>query len=362
MKLGVAAQSFGFGPASKAAIIVRELIRYSNIIEPIILANGIAHEFFKREKLNSIPQICPSTNSKELTELCNHLSASVVALDPNWVNFLNDKCPVFFIDSLGFIWGEDFFDKNPSLLKVEKYFVQDIFGAYERLKKIGVPNLVPVGGIIKPKIENLSKEKNQPSMVIHLGGLLNTVTDSSPKIYISFISNILRKIESKISIILASKTASNALEWKFGIIPNALTHAQTLKRFQAATCVLTSPGLTALLELAAIQVPVIPLPPQNMSQAIIIANISRFWLTAPKIWKLLSAEYGDLTGFPEEEGIFRVNEINKKLLKSTSFLSAYQQALCENLAEPSLIPINIVQDFNGVKVCSKHILEALKNL
>lgn len=362
-KIGVAAQSFGFGPASKASMIMTDLTRHNASIEPVVLADGIAHEFLTREELGLQPSMHPSSrkNCGKLRELCSDLSASIVALDPDWVNFLNERCPVFFVDSLGFMWGKDFFDNNPALSKVEKYFVQDVFGAYERLRRMGIPNLISVGAIIEPEIDYLTIPQNKSAMVVHLGGLLNTVTDRSPKTYLSLINNILAEVRPQIGLILMSATARNTLEWTFDIKPTTLTHAQTLKEFRAATSVLTSPGLTTLLELTAMRVPTIPLPPQNMSQAVIISNVCRSWTQAPTIWRLLSEEFGDLTGFPEQEGVKRVSEINSRLLKSTTFCSAYGQALHETLSNPVPIPTNIASDFNRVKTCSRHILDRLKS-
>jgi hypothetical protein len=126
-----------------------------------------------------------------------------------------------------------------------------------------------------------------------------------------------------------------------------LSHGETMCRFAGATMVFTSPGMTALLELTSMAVPVIPLPPQNLSQATIVRELAAVDDTAP-IWRFLANTYPVVDNCPEEEGVARVRALNRRYADDRDFHTAYQAAVQQEMANPRFLPQSLVLDFKGL--------------
>jgi hypothetical protein len=249
------------------------------------------------------------------------------------------------------------------LKNLEAYFVQDVFGAYDLLKSKGVQNLVPVGAIIDT---TQRKESNlNPEFTFHLGGLINIFAKEPIEKYINGVCNIINEISAKKqSLILTSKNAIECFDiLKNGAIPSKnISHNETLKIFAQSKIVFTSPGLTTLLELDYLQVPVIPLPPQNLSQALIINNIVIQWKEAPEIWKFLAQHYPITQEMDEEEGVKQIQEMNATHLYNSQFKNNFIRLLNnEILNHYNIMKLNIIDDFVGVQKITE-IISKLKML
>jgi len=353
-RIVICAQSFGFGPVSKATSIAKVLLIKNPEIELVFIGNSVAKEFFTREGLwNENRDFTIDSNDIHTVSFDSFgkLDAAIVVIDPELASYFHKYVPVYFVDSLGFMWDKGFFETYPCLKNLEAYFVQDVFGAHDLLKDKGVVNLVPVGAIIDT---TQSKQSNlKPEFTFHLGGLINIFAKEPIEKYINGVSKIINKIGTeKHSLILTSKNAIERFEvLKNGAIPvKDISHNQTLNIFAQSEIVFTSPGLTTLLELTYIQVPVIPLPPQNLSQALIINNIAKQWKEAPQIWRFLAKHYPITHELDEEEGVKEVQDLNAKLLYDTKFNDIYIKNICNEITfSNGCLSLKIIDDFTGVE-------------
>jgi len=287
------------------------------------------------------------------------IDVAVVVLDPKMASFFHQRVPTYFVDSLGFMWDKGFFQHFPSLRDINKYFVQDIFGAKDKLAAKGVKNLYPVGAIIDTRI---SLSNDAPENIFHLGGLINIFEQAPIQTYVEGVVPILEKLNaSHHSMILTSHFALEAFEIlrKTEIPVHDLPHDQTLGMYIRSRSVFTSPGLTTLLELMSLHVPVIPLPPQNMSQALIINNLVKHWNQAPGIWNFLAAHYPLTEEMDEEEGVRMVQSLNAVLLKREDFRETYIDLALKARNQISLLPLDLVLGLDGVGTICKEIYKEL---
>ncbi len=365
IRIAICAQSFGFGPVSKASSIAKGLLQKNPDIELIYVANSVSKEFFIREGLWNENRDF-TIDSNEINKLdfnsFGKLNAAIVVIDPELATYFYNHVPVFFVDSLGFMWNKGFFDTYPCLKEVEAYFVQDVFGAYNSLKNKSIKNLIPVGAIIDT---SLSKQNgHQPEFVFHLGGLINIFAKEPIEKYINGVSKIINKIgKEKQRMILTSQSAIE----HFDVLKNTkiptkdVSHKETLKIFEQSEIVFTSPGLTTLLEFAYLQVSVIPLPPQNLSQALIINNLVKQWNDAPEIWHFLAKNYPITEKVDEEEGVKQVQKLNTELLYDAQFQNDYTNLVEQiKVSKNNWLPLNIVMDFEGVRIIVERILKSPK--
>lgn len=361
-RIAICAQSFGFGPVSKACAIAKALREGCHEVELVCIADSVSKEFMKREGLWKDGRDLTVADD-EIDDLrrqdIGHLDAAVVVLDPKLTSFFQPWVPTYFVDSLGFMWDDGFFQQFPLLKKTQTYFVQDVFGASDRLASKGVENLCPVGAIIDGKV---LLPPQSPDFVYHLGGLFNIFGQTPIRNYVEGIIPIIEKLStSQRSMILTSRRALDAFEiLRLTKIPvRDLPHEQTLGMFAQAGCVFTSPGLTTLLELMYLQVPWIPLPPQNMSQALIISNLVKHWSQAPEIWAFLAGHYPLTNEISEEEGVRMVQSINEKLLNRSDFQETYIDLALKAKSKSNTLPPGLVLDLDGVSTIRNVIYQYL---
>lgn len=350
-RIAVCAQSFGFGPVSKACAIAKSLREGYQGLELVCIADSVSKEFMKREGLWNDGQDF-TIGDNEIGDLKHQhfgrLDAAIVVLDPKLASFFQPWVPTYFVDSLGFMWDKGFFQQFPLLQNMHTYFVQDVFGAHDKLAAKGVKNLYPVGAIIDTRV---SLPSDVPDLAFHLGGLFNIFGEAPIRNYVEGIVPIAEKLGSdQHSMILTSRRALKAFEiLRTTKLPvRDLSHDQTLGIFTQASSVFTSSGLTTLLELMYLKVPVVPLPPQNMSQALIISNLVKQWCQTPKIWGFLAEHYPLTDEMGEEEGVRIVQSINKNLLNRLDFQETYINLALKAKAQPRLLPSNLVLDLDGV--------------
>ncbi len=361
-RIAICAQSFGFGPVSKACAIAKALLRGYQGLELVCIADSVSKEFMKREGLWNDAKDFTVADDK-IVELrpqdVEPIDAAVVVLDPKLASFFQPWVATFFVDSLGFMWDDGFFQQFPRLQNVHTYFVQDVFGAHDKLAAKGVKNLYPVGAILDTR---LSLPKDAPNLTFHLGGLFNIFSQTPIRNYVEGIVPIAETLSTgRDSVILTSRRALEVFDiLKVTNIPvRDLPHDQTLGIFSKAGSVFTSPGLTTLLELVYLQVPVVPLPPQNMSQALIISNLVTHWNQAPKVWNFLAEHYPLTNNIGEEEGVRMVQSINEKLLKRPEFQETYVDLALAAKAQPHSLPSNLVFKLDGVSTIRDVIYQNL---
>ena len=267
--------------------------------------------------------------------------AGISALDPNWGPLCPASCRTYFVDSLGFMWNGAHFDEHPWLRGTDGYFVQDVFGSKGLLASHEVTNLRPVDAIIDVKS---ARGAHVPSTVIHLGGLFNIFEPGPVLRYAAGVSTLVRRVLADTPFAIATSDSAAALEAFENLGAGSVSHPTLMDWFLRADRVVTSPGLTTLLELGALGRPVTPLPPQNFSQALIVAHTARTWTEAPSIWHWLRKVYDIEPGLSEMEGVRRVNTVNDRLFADAELLDAYHRFFQESVADGRPFPRLLATD------------------
>lgn len=361
-RIVIGAQSFGFGPVSKACAIAKELLTSGSAVELSFIADSISKEFIQRENLWQAGR--DFTIEKDaITALetldWKNFDAAIVVLDPVLATFFQHYVPTYFVDSLGFMWYESFFQDFPQLQNMHTYFVQDVFGARAKLTSKGVKNLVSVGAILNKRTSPLNYS---PNLTFHLGGLINIFDHRPIQVYVNGIIPIIDKLSAgQDAMIFTSHKALRSFEIsKLTNIPVAdLPHDQVLSTFSQSKAVFTSPGLTTLLELLYLNVPCIPLPPQNMSQALIVTNLVKDWKQAPEIWSFLAENYPLTEELDEAAGVQLVQAINAGLLLNSDFQETYLKLALAAKEHPYLLPETLVSGLDGVAIIRDTIFRDL---
>lgn len=354
--IAIAAQSFGFGPASKAVAVARAA--QTRGLDVLAFGNGVAYEFFHRNGL-SLAGDCvldpsnPANRSVIETKLAS-CSLGLVSLDPDWAGLFARRLPTFFIDSLGFMWNQRYFDEHPVLRGLAGYLCQDVFGAANRVRSRGLRNVHAVGAIID--VGNADHVRPKPtaatSIVIHLGGMFNSFSPDPVGEYAAAIGTLLSGcVRPDQALLLTSDLARATFPQPAWMTGEFRTHPDAIALYDSAHRIVGSPGLTTLLELAALGRGLVPLPPQNLSQALILHNMVTTVSGLPRIWRFLADHYQLPPEIAEEDGVRRVNALNRALLAGSEFNGIYRALFAEAIAAPEKDLVGLVSDFEGAEAC-----------
>lgn len=347
-RVGVCAEAFGFGPASKAAAIVAGLKREARV-QPVALAHSIAYEFLEREGIGGADPVDIRTPAgrRRGEELAADLDLALVVLIPEWVPVIPPGVPVVYVDSLGFLWPREYFDEHEALREVAAYVVQEVFSAADRLRRFGVRNVRPVGALT-PNLR--PAEGPRFGDLVHLGGLLNIFCPEDGFRYAEATGRLLEGIVPAGTTVLLSEAVRARHPDVAGLVEDTLSHDRTMKRFASAACIFTSPGMTALLELTALGTPVVPLPPQNLSQARIVAEVATL-PGVPDVWRMLASSYPVEQDVPEAEGVAMVRRWNREHATSATFRETYRRLARKARQAARPLPDALVRNHRGLEEC-----------
>lgn len=357
VRIGLYAIPFGFGPVSKSIAIARAISQVVDV-EWYFIGNGISLEFMKREALRGRLIEAPSNpeDMGDLSGIASQIDAAIVLMDNGWANALAEHVPVYFADSLGFMWNKTDFDSYPHMNKMKAYYVQNIFGAYENMKEMGVANIRPVPPIIDTHYKVSDELTNRA--VLHMGGLMNPMNPDTTRFYIKGMRQIIDALHLEDPLLLMSETARLAFSDDLaGLDARTLPHAQALGAIAKSSFTWSSPGLTTLLEMAKLGVRTAPLPPQNYSQALNIHNMVAFY--GPELhqsWHYLDEEYASVyAGMPETEGVARITELNRTKLMSDKFIDTFVQHALDAFNSKSRLPAAMSIANNGADIIANDI-------
>jgi hypothetical protein len=297
MRIAIAAEPFGFGPASKAFAITQALLQAD--VEVVPLLDSVAYDYFMVNKFSTNLRPWPARKlDQSIHRNIGLVDAAIVCLDPLWLSILVETVPTYFVDSLGFMWDPDFM-ANPALRKVKKYFVQDIFEATSRVTSF-LPDVdvQAVGAIVDVSRVNVasSLQRSANDGILSLGGFHTEAAAFDRRPYWQLIRLLIEPTEWTI---LTSQRAAGQIS-----TGRHLSHTESLRLMVSAKKVAISPGLTTLLEAAAVGIPIAPLPPQNYSQALIIRRLAA--LGAGESWDYLMTQFNIKEGLTEAEGVSEV--------------------------------------------------------
>ena len=350
MQIAITAEPFGFRPASKAFAIARALIRAG--VEVVPLLESVAYDYFVTNGFTDNLQRCSARNpDPSLYRRISTVDAAIVCLDPLWLSILAEVVPTYFVDSLGFMWDSGFM-VNPVLRKVETYFVQDVFDATSRVTS-ALPDIdvQAVGAIVDVPHINIARKfprGGRPS-VLSLGGFHTESAIFDRRPYWQLIKLLIEPAEWTI---LTSQRAASYIN-----NGSHLSHTEALNLMTSAGKVAVSPGLTTLLEAAALNIPIAPLPPQNYSQALVVRRLAA--LEAGELWDYLVNKFDVEEGLPEAEGVAEVQRRVIGCAHDTRFVTEMQQIL-SNPSAFKLLPRGLCDKFDGAYEVATSVLKELR--
>jgi hypothetical protein len=349
----VYALPFGYGPASNAVSIVEALhARQSLDIEWTFISSGIGLELLAR---SSIPATLVDTGNVDVAEslaarLAGRLDGLIVLMHRALANRLAPDIPVFFVTALGYMCQPDAFAGYPGLRRLRRYYVQDIFGAFERVRATGLPAVMPVAPIVD--VREAAYDMAGASAVFHLGGIMNPFPASAVSPYPAGIAVLIRSLAGANALVLTSTGARRRFaEAMTGLRLESLSHERAISAYRQAEAIYTSPGLTCLLEAARLRRPVIPLPPENYSQVINMRQlIAQFGPSLAEAWHFLARAYADVgTDIAERLGVEQVAEVNRRLLPAARFQRDYLEVASSATRAQSLLPAMLAARPSGAE-------------
>ncbi len=272
-----AALPFGYGPCAKLLTIVRGL---KGSAELVFVGRGAALELARREG-TSFDRICEAPEGSSVLEREVGRTSAVLSLMDREAAAVavGLKRPLFVVDSL--LWMRSAIPE--AFRGAAGYFAQVFPGAQAQPWARGV---TWVGPILERDPALVPRQRR--GLVLHLGG--SAAPDDRGELYDAYAKLALRAVlaagllERFASLTLLggqrALAATEEVTSDVRIRRLCATPLQARDEIARAAAVVTSPGLTAVLECFASRTPTWFLPPQNASQWILLAAFRQHGLGA----------------------------------------------------------------------------------
>jgi hypothetical protein len=355
---------FGFGPVSKAVAIARYINEEMDNIKWVLAGYDSSLEFMRREFPNAqTVTLRPEDNWEDVVDaLPQKIDGAIVVMDAPRANQLAERMPVFFADSLGFMQRKGSVCPNG---KVTRHYVQNIFNAFNIVRQdMKSDNLVSVAPIIDTS--QIVDTPQRGHTVIQLGGLLNPFNRKTTDVYIAGIKKIISKLSLKHPLILTSKHAQTTCpDLSEAFVTVAAKHKEGLGYMRGSEFTFTAPGLTAMLEIAHLQIPSAPMPPQNYSQVLNLKGVvdHHGQEGLHPIWDFLAFEYASIkSGMTTLEGVSQVTELNSEKLQGSRFISEFAKLAKDAQTKKAALPRSLQFTENGAKMIANDINTFYKRL
>lgn len=266
--IAVSGVNFGWGSAGKIASIVAALTHPVNLV---LVNTSLGRPVLQGlDVIAEIPN-CPA-RPEQLKQLLSELDidAALVVLDPQTAACIEDAgTPVVYVDSLPFLWSA----ADPIPVHVTHYLAQRLPGSPgatpHALRR--VHNL----DWIDP-ITAMAPGKPGPHLdlaVINLGGLHSPTNPSGNPAYchkvLPTLFDVLGHTRYRRAMVVGNLTHAQLPPVPPGIQlvhVGPLSHQDFLQAIATAGILVTSPGLTTILEATSVGTPTVCLPSQNVSQ------------------------------------------------------------------------------------------------
>lgn len=276
--IAICGVDFGWGSAGKLSAIVQACLQYRSQLRFVVLGTQLGRRVLAGTAVDAWYGHWPSDPVALRALFDRHgVSAGLVVLDPHAAQaFESAGCPTAFVDSLPYLWTAA--DTLP--FDVAAYCAQQCphlpEASWRPLSRIS--RLHWVGGIVS----RMPSTTRDPGLaVLNLGGLHSPANPDGNPIYLRLVlgpalAALARAGYRTVHICGNLNTADvpvSAEHASLAIHIGPRPHAEFLALLSQAGLLMTSPGLTTLLESSAAQTPTVCLPPQNLSQ---IFNGDRF--------------------------------------------------------------------------------------
>lgn len=198
--------------------------------------------------------------------------AAIVVLDPKAADLIAAAgCPVVYVDSLPYLWTEH----DPLPRAAACYCAQRSVPLPERARRLlaSVPNLTWVEPIVSPRLTQAAAKSIQADCVlVTVGGVHSeTAADEAASQYLATIlppvADAARTRGAR-RLVLAGNVGVDDIPPIDGIAVELVSGDQSafFAQLRSARWIVASPGLTTILEVAALGRSAVLLPPQNLSQ------------------------------------------------------------------------------------------------
>ncbi|MFE9454113.1 hydroxymethylcytosylglucuronate/cytosylglucuronate synthase [Streptomyces sp. NPDC006739] len=278
LRIIVSAVDFGWGSAGKLSSVLQALTSRA-ALEVIGVGTELGRPVLAGHGITEWRRVDPRRDVAGVATLVAETAVdlAVVVLDPVLATTLQVAgCPVVYIDSLPFLWTEH----DPLPVDVALYCAQRTLplppAADRALAR--VKNLVWVAPIVPEAAqEPVPRSAADPGAdggytVVNLGGLHSPFTHAGDHSYQRLVLeaalNALADLDATHVVITGNvePTSVPAPPARLTVETRSCPHAEFTQLLARAAGVLTSPGLTTILELAALGRNAVLLPPQNLSQ------------------------------------------------------------------------------------------------
>jgi hydroxymethylcytosylglucuronate/cytosylglucuronate synthase len=317
--LFIAGVEFGWGSAGKlAAILTAVRARSAGPLRVIGLDSELGRPVLSGHGIEQWRDISGLDDAKLAAMVVDEgVTAAVVVLDPGLAERLEAAgCPVVYVDSLPFLWTRN----DPVPRAVTRYCAQRCRSLSEENWAIlnSIENLRWVGGVVGVDPAGRGGARSGP-VVVNFGGLRSPHSAADDSSYLALL------VPPLLGALRAQGWTDVVLTGNIDLSAPGLTDAATdgltvtggsypFEEFTGllagASLVLTSPGRTTMLELAALGQHVVVLPPQNISQIYNGADAAS--LVDPRIvvpWPLPVLDPAEVErdrGLGEEEAVRRM--------------------------------------------------------
>jgi hypothetical protein len=333
MKIAIAAEAFGFGPASKAVAISLRLRRLGHQVLPFV--DSVAGEYFTA---NGFAPVSHKLDAVAIGRFAP--DAAVVCLDRPTAERCCRLLPTYFVDSLAYMWEESFYADHEFFRRLQRYVVQSTFDSDSRAMSLLPPDLVtPVGAIVDLEAEQSRSAFPSDAMdsLVLLGGLHvgNFAFDASD--YWQLVKQVIAPVEQW--DVLTSTFARAIMH-----TGRRLNHRELQARILRARRLVVAPGLTTLLESAGHGLRITPLPPQNYSQIHTVHRVAA--AGGGMAWERLANYYKIEEHLPEFDGVRLVADRTRELASDRAAVADMRSMV----SDPSLsmaLPSDIVRDYDG---------------
>lgn len=328
---------FGYGPIGKLLTICARL---PASYEVTLLAANSSYELAQISSFDKLLS-CDTEDPTSLAHFRRQFTDAdlfINVMNPVSADYASSiGTPMVHVDSLFWMWDQ----VPPSLAHAATYFVQNFVGVDEQLKKFHIDTPAVVGAIIDDRFRSTIKG-NQ--LLINIGGLRSKLIQPGKNSnYPTIIAGILERVlghHSFPQVLFTGDKATMSELARSCTIPNcrfeALAHDSFLRELGRSSLLLTSPGLTTTYEAFGYGVPVVFLPPQNLSQFLILKRLRQRGAARFSVHWLDYYPESDLdAGLPEEDGVRHVLACIQRFEADQRCQRLFQDTLAGALLEQS---------------------------
>lgn len=273
--------SFGFGPASKAVALARELKRRDPAVRADFMGVGVDHDFARKSEVFDRVVKVDVDDPDVLKMLVPHLmqydaTFSVInhALVPLWAPAAR---PLYLVDSLAWLWREP----PAGLENVRTYYMQDYLVPRARIEawadRCDVRLVGPIESASAYQAQRRCPRARANRLLVSFSGCANPVIPRD--FYVDYVDCLARLVVEEGRgrfeeiVFCCNADLARHIGACFPGDPSIrcghYAHEEFISLLASSEFILSSPGITTTLEALALGTPQRFLLPQNYSQALI---------------------------------------------------------------------------------------------